>query len=275
MQAPLTAIFLIAEISGGYTLLVPLIFTSAVSYGVTRMFEKYSIYTKRIAASGELLTHEADQAVLTLMKTEGLVETDFKPVRIDATLGELVQVVAKSERNIFPVLDSRHHFQGFVVGLDDIRQDMFQTDLYDTRHVYNYMRTAPEYLTPDESMDSVMRKFEKTGAWNLPVVTQDRIYGGSGRFCVYLQLLPGGGQGGLRPGGVQRRRRNRPQRPHPGPPEPTRGPFRQHLPPGRGVPERPAVVRGVTAPLSSILGFTLADSARAQKPSSGHSTRPA
>ena len=177
MQAPLTAIFLIAEISGGYTLLVPLIFTSAVSYGVTRMFEKYSIYTKRIAASGELLTHEADQAVLTLMKTEGLVETDFKPVRIDATLGELVQVVAKSERNIFPVLDSRHHFQGFV-GLDDIRQDMFQTELYDKRHVYNYMRTAPEYLTPDESMDSVMRKFEKTGAWNLPVVTQDRIYCG-------------------------------------------------------------------------------------------------
>ena len=177
MQALLTAIFLIAEISGGYTLLVPLILTSAIAYGVTRIFEKYSIYTKRIAASGELLTHEADQAVLTLMKTEGLVETDFKPVRIDATLGELVEVVSKSDRNIFPVLDSRHHFQGYV-GLDDIRQDMFQTDLYDTRHVYNYMRTAPEYLAPDESMESVMRKFEKTGAWNLPVVTSDRIYCG-------------------------------------------------------------------------------------------------
>jgi CIC family chloride channel protein len=177
MQAPLTAIFLIAEISGGYTLLVPLILTSAIAYGVTRIFEKYSIYTKRIAASGELLTHEADQAVLTLMKTEGLVETDFKPVRIDATLGELVQVVSKSDRNIFPVLDSRHHFHGYV-GLDDIRQDMFQTELYDTRHVYNYMRTAPEYLAPDESMESVMRKFEKTGAWNLPVVTADRVYCG-------------------------------------------------------------------------------------------------
>ena len=75
------------------------------------------------------------------------------------------------------MLDSRHHFQGYV-GLDDIRQDMFQTDLYDTRHVYNYMRTAPEYLAPDESMESVMRKFEKTGAWNLPVVTSDRIYCG-------------------------------------------------------------------------------------------------
>jgi CIC family chloride channel protein len=177
MQAPLTAIFLIAEISGGYTLLVPLILTSAISYGVIRLFEKYSIYTKRIAASGELLTHDSDQAVLTLMKTGGLLETDFLPVRIDATLGELVEAVSRSERNIFPVLDGRGRFQGFV-SLDDIRQDMFQTDLYGKRHVYNYMKTAPEYIHPDEPMDSVMRKFEKTGAWNLPVVDQDRNYCG-------------------------------------------------------------------------------------------------
>lgn len=179
MQAPLTAIFLIAEISGGYTLLVPLILTSALSYGVTRLFEKYSIYTKRIAASGELLTHEADQAVLTLLKTDGLLEKDFLPVRIDATLGELVEVVARSERNIFPVLDSKDRFQGYV-SLDAIRQDMFQTHLYGKRHVYNYMRTAPEYIQPDENMDSVMRKFEKTGAWNLPVVDSER------RYCGFL-----------------------------------------------------------------------------------------
>ena len=179
MQAPLTAIFLIAEISGGYTLLVPLILTSALSYGVTRLFEKYSIYTKRIAASGELLTHEADQAVLTLLKTDGLLETDFLPVRIDATLGDLVEVVARSERNIFPVLDSKDRFQGYV-SLDAIRQDMFQTNLYRKRHVYNYMRTAPEYIQPVENMDSVMRKFEKTGAWNLPVVDEDR------RYCGFL-----------------------------------------------------------------------------------------
>ena len=179
MQAPLTAIFLIAEISGGYTLLVPLILTSAISYGVTRLFEKYSIYTKRIAASGELLTHEADQAVLTLLKTDGLLEKDFLPVRIDATLGDLVEVVARSERNIFPVLDSKDRFQGYV-SLDAIRQGMFQTHLYRKRHVYNYMRTAPEYIQPDENMDSVMRKFEKTGAWNLPVVDSER------RYCGFL-----------------------------------------------------------------------------------------
>ena len=175
MQAPLTAIFLIAEITNGYELLVPLIFTSAVSYGVTRIFEKYSIYTKRIAASGELLTHDSDQAVLTLMHARNLLEEDFATVRIDASLGELVEAVSKSERSIFPVIDSQGRFQGYV-SLARIRQDMFQPSLYQQRHVYNYMQTAPEYVYPDEPMDSVMRKFEKTGAWNLPMVDENRKY---------------------------------------------------------------------------------------------------
>ena len=192
MQAPLTAIFLIAEISSGYDLLVPLILTSAVSYGVTRLFEKYSIYTKRIAASGELLTHDSDQAVLTLMHASDLIEEDFCTVRIDATLGELVKAVEQSERNIFPVLDSKGRFQGFVT-LARIRKDMFSPELYPQKHVYNYMQTAPEYVYPDEPMDSVMRKFEKTGAWNLPMVDKDRKYLGflskSKIFNAYRQEL--------------------------------------------------------------------------------------
>ena len=177
MQAPMTAIFLIAEISGGYALFLPLIITSSISYGVMRLFEKYSIYTKRIAKSGELLTHDSDQAVLTLLRTSSLIETDFTPVRIDATLGELVEAVSASQRNIFPVLDGKKRFQGFIA-LADIRRDMFRTDLYGKNHVYNYMMSAPAYVYPDVSMDSVMRKFERTGAWNLPVVTPDRTYVG-------------------------------------------------------------------------------------------------
>ena len=192
MQAPMTAIFLIAEISGGYQLFLPLILTSAVSYGVMRIFEKYSIYTKRIAKTGELLTHDSDQAVLTLLRTSDLVEKDFTPVRIDATLGELVEAVAESRRNIFPVLDGRNRFQGFIT-LSDIRRDMFRTDLYGTAHVYNYMLSAPAYVHPDESMESVMAKFERTGAWNLPVVDGDRIYIGfvskSRIFNAYRQEL--------------------------------------------------------------------------------------
>ena len=177
MQAPMTAIFLIAEISGGYELLLPLILTSAFAYATTRIFERYSIYTKRIAQTGELLTHDSDQAVLTLLKTKELVETDFTPIRIDDNLGDLVNAVSVSHRNIFPVLDSKKRFQGYVA-LSDIRSDMFRNDLYEKAKVYNYMRSAPEYVYPDEPMESVMRKFEKTGAWNLPVVDRDRQYVG-------------------------------------------------------------------------------------------------
>ena len=175
MQAPMTAIFLIAEISGGYELFIPLIITATISFGTIRIVEKYSIYTKRIAKSGELLTHDSDQAVLTLLKISDLIETNFKTVRIDATLGEFVQVIATSRRNIFPVVDSRRHFQGYVA-LEDVRRDMFQHEMYDKMHVYNYMKSSPAYVYEDEKMDSVMKKFEKTDAWNLPVVKQDRTY---------------------------------------------------------------------------------------------------
>lgn len=175
MQAPMTAIFLIAEISGGYELFIPLIITATISFGTIRIVEKYSIYTKRIAKSGELLTHDSDQAVLTLLKISDLIETNFKTVRIDATLGEFVQVIATSRRNIFPVVDSRRHFQGYVA-LEDVRRDMFRHELYDKMHVYNYMKSSPAYVYEDEKMDSVMKKFEKTDAWNLPVVKQDRTY---------------------------------------------------------------------------------------------------
>ena len=192
MQAPMTAIFLIADMTGGYELLIPLILTSTISYAVTRAIEPYSIYTKRIAKKGELLTHDSDQAVLTLLKTGDLIEKDFLTVKIDATLGELVEVVSRSTRNIFPVIDSRGHFQGFV-SLEDIRRDMFKTDQYKTLHVYNFMRSAPAYVYIDEKMDSVMKKFEQTEAWNLPVIEQDRTYIGfvskSKIFSAYREQL--------------------------------------------------------------------------------------
>ena len=177
MQAPMTAIFLIAEITGGYELLIPLIMTATISFGTIRLFEKYSIYTKRIAHTGELLTHDSDKAVLTLLRTSDLVETDFSPVSIDATLGEFIEIISNSGRNIFPVVDSKGHFQGYVA-LEDVRKDMFMNELYDKQHVYNYMKSAPEYVYETESMESVMHKFEKTDAWNLPVIKPDKTYVG-------------------------------------------------------------------------------------------------
>ena len=192
MQAPMTAIFLIAEISGGYDLLIPLIITAAISYGISHAVDPYSIYTKRIAKRGELLTHDSDQAVLTLLNVSDFVESDFNPVLIDDTLGDFVKVISESKRNVFPVLDGKRRFQGFVV-LDDIRKDMFKSDFYDKLHVYNFMQSAPDYIYEDDSMMTVMEKFEKTEAWNLPVVSKDRTYIGfvskSKIFSAYRSRL--------------------------------------------------------------------------------------
>ena len=175
MQAPMTAIFLIAEITGGYELLIPLIVTASVSYGTIRMFERYSIYTKRIAAQGELLTHDSDQAVLTLLKTEDLVENDFTPVPYDGTLGDMVEAISRSRRNLFPVLDAEGRFQG-VVTLDDVREMMFDRSRYDSVRIYTIMKSAPAFVYQDERMESVMDKFESTQAWNLPVLDDENKY---------------------------------------------------------------------------------------------------
>ena len=192
MQAPMTAIFLIADISGGYDLFLPLILTATIAFGTTRVVEKFSIYTKRIAQKGELLTHDSDQAVLTLMKVSDVIEKDFSTVEIDAPFESLVKVVAESNRNIFPVLDSRNRFQGYV-SLADIRKYMFRPELQKTTFVYNYMKSAEEYVYEDDKMDVVMKKFEITDAWNLPVVKQDRTYIGfvskSKIFSVYRSEL--------------------------------------------------------------------------------------
>ena len=192
MQAPMTAIFLIAEITGGYELLMPLSITAAISFATIRVFEPYSIYTKRIAKSGELLTHDSDQAVLTLLKTSDLIESDFCPVHMEDNLGSLVDVVAKSKRNIFPVVDSNDKFQGFI-SLDDIRMIMFDREKYNEVFVYNIMKQPPYTVCDCEKMDSVMRKFEKSGAWNLPVVTEENKYLGfvskSKIFSSYREKL--------------------------------------------------------------------------------------
>lgn len=192
MQAPMTAIFLIAEITGGYTLLMPLIITSAVSYATIRTVEPYSIYTKRIAKRGDLLTHDSDKAVLTLLKTTSLVEKDFTVVPLKATLGDFVGYIAHSTRNIYPVVDIFNKLQG-VVYLDDVKEDMFDKSKYDKNHVYTYMKEIDIFVGVQERMDTVMKKFEASGAWNLPVLDSEGRYLGfvskSNIFSAYrLQL---------------------------------------------------------------------------------------
>ena len=152
MQAPLTAIFLIAEITGGYTLLMPLIITSAMAFATIRMYEPYSIYTKRIAKQGNLLTHDSDMAVLTLLKTDELIENDFASIGVDNTLGDLVNVIAHSKRNIFPVLDSKGMIQG-IINLNNVREIMFDKSKYSSVKVYSLMKPSPDLVKCDEHME--------------------------------------------------------------------------------------------------------------------------
>ncbi len=177
MQAPMTAIFLIAEISGGYELFLPLIIASAFSFGSIRLVEKYSIYTKRIAQSGELLTHDNDQAVLTLLKTYELVRDKYPRVKMNDSLGEFVDVISRSDAQIFAVLDSSRHLKG-IVEMDHMRKLMFETDKYDVLHVRDFMEPPPAIVFLDERMESVMEKFDRTGAWRLPVVDSNMVYAG-------------------------------------------------------------------------------------------------
>ncbi len=192
MQAPLTAIFLIAEITGGYLLLMPLIVTSVVSFATIRTFEPYSIYTKRIAKQGDLLTHDSDKSVLTLLKTVDLIETDFQTVHPEASLSDVVKVIANSKRNIIPVVDNFGILCGIIL-LDDIRDIMFKRELYEITPVTKFMKMAPENVYCDDKMEIVMNKFEKTSAWNLPVINKDGIYRGfvskSKIFSAYRDQL--------------------------------------------------------------------------------------
>lgn len=191
MQAPLTAIFLIAEITGGYVLLMPLIITSVVSFATIRRFEPYSIYTKRIANTGELLTHDSDKAVLTLLKTSELIEEDFKTVTPQNNLADVVMVISTTKRNLIPVVDNNGFLQGIIL-LNDIREIMFKKEMYGIS-VQRLMKEVPDTVYIDDKMDCVMRKFETSGAWNLPVITREGVYKGfvskSKIFSAYRDQL--------------------------------------------------------------------------------------
>jgi len=191
MHAPLTAIFLIAEITGGYTLLIPLIITSTTAYITIRGFERHSIYHVQLAERGELITHDKDKAVLTMMDWKKEIERDLITVRSSDNLGELVRTIAKSNRNIFPVVDEYNILEGVVL-LDDVREIMFNSELYKTIFVKDLMTIPPTYLDVGESIEVVMEAFTKTDAWNLPVLDKGYYVGfvsKSRLYSTYRELL--------------------------------------------------------------------------------------
>ena len=191
MHAPLTGIFLIAEITGGYGLLIPLIITSTISYITIMYFEPHSIYTKRLAKRGELITHNKDAAVLTLMNWRAEIEKDLLCVHPEDKLGDLVKTISKSKRNIFPVVDDENTLVGVVL-LDNIREIIFNREMYDNAVISELMVMPPAFISLDDTMEKVLEKFKATDAWNLPV-TKDGKYSGflskSRIFSAYRKIL--------------------------------------------------------------------------------------
>lgn len=176
MHAPLMGIFLTAELTGGYELFLPLLIVSALSYLTIKAFEPYSIYAMRLAQRGELLTHHKDKGVLTLLKIVNVIETDFHVVTVDMDLRQMVKVISQSSRNLFPVVNADGKLMGVVL-LDDIRNIMFRPDLYRRMHVDKFMSTPPALIDINSSMEEVMKTFDDTGAWNLPVVDNGKYVG--------------------------------------------------------------------------------------------------
>ena len=178
LQAPLTAIFLIAELTHGYELFVPLMITSAISFMITTRMLPHSVYTMELALRGELITHNKDQAVLTLLDINQVIENNFTPLKLQMSLGDIVRKgVIKSSRNIFPVVDNENYFMGVLL-LDDIRPIMFDTELYDKVKIEELMQSAPDMIDLEtDGIKNIMKKFQDTDAWNLPVVEKRKYRG--------------------------------------------------------------------------------------------------
>ena len=191
LHAPLTAIFLIAEITGGYKLFLPIMLTCTVSYLTIKYFETHSIYTKRLAKRGELITHHKDKAVLTLMKIRHVIENNFRCIHPDSTLGELVKVISESKRNIFPVTGNDNKLVGLIY-LDDVRKIIFDPHFYDKKQVKDFMVKPLAIINWSDTMEQVMEKFEMTKAWNLPVTDNGKYMGFISKskiFNTYREMM--------------------------------------------------------------------------------------
>jgi CIC family chloride channel protein len=191
LHAPLTGIFLIADISGGYQLFVPLMITATISYATVKSFEPHSVYTIQLARRKELMTHDKDKVVLSLMKVNKLIEKDFSPIHAETTLGELVEVITKSHRNIFPVVDEENNFQG-IVKMNDIRHIMFKPEMYDVMYVRDLMVVPDLTIQYDESMEEVARKYQYSDKYNVVVLKEGKYCGFVSRakvFSTYRRML--------------------------------------------------------------------------------------
>jgi chloride channel protein, CIC family len=176
MHAPLTGIFLIAELTGGYNLFMTLMIVATFSYLTIIIFEPHSLYAMRLAQKGELLTHHKDKAILTMLNTEDFIETDFIVLNPEMSMGKLVKSISVSRRNIFPVVNPLNGVLVGVVMVDEVRNIMFRPELYERFKVRKLMTAVPASLNPNMPMEKIMNIFEDTNVWYLPVVDDNKVY---------------------------------------------------------------------------------------------------
>lgn len=191
LHAPLTGLFLIADVTGGYELFLPLMITAAISFATAKTFVKNSVYTHQLAQRKELLTHDKDQVALTLMDVTKLIETDFSIISPDAKLGDLVNVVSKAHRNLFPVVDNQGILHG-MVKMDDIRNIIFKPDLYETVKVSDLMYMPEYFISPDDSMEDLVEIFRTSGRFNIAVIDKGKYLGFISRanaFTAYRNFV--------------------------------------------------------------------------------------
>ena len=192
MHAPLTGIFLIAELTGGYALFMPLMIVATCSYLTIKYFEPHSIYAMRLAQRGELLTHHTDKSILTLMSMDSVIQHYDQVLYPDMNLGDVAAQVSNSKNHVFPVVNKQMQFVGAVY-LDDIRHLVFRTELYRDFAVSQLMTQPEALLSVNDPMEVVVSVFDKTGAWTLPVVDEEGIFVGFIRkstvLTVYRQML--------------------------------------------------------------------------------------
>lgn len=175
MKAPMTSMFLVAELTGGFQLFLPLMLASVISFAISYYFEPFSIYTMRLAARGELLTHNKDENTMQFLDVEKLIETDFVTVQKGGKLRDIIKAVETCPRNVFPVVRPSGELYG-IITLDDIRADMFDQKKWDQEPISKYISNAPARIFLGEDARKVAKKFEESRAWNLPVVDQKNIY---------------------------------------------------------------------------------------------------
>jgi CIC family chloride channel protein len=186
IHSPLTAIFLIAEITGGYALFVPLMLVSSITYMITRYFEPFSVYTKKLASKGDLISIDKDKVVLSKMRLRNYLETDFIPLKENDTLGVLVKAIENSKRNIFPVINDERKLCGIIL-LDNVRSLIFYRELYEKTILKSLMIAPPAVIDINENMEKVLREFDEHNAWNLPVVENHRYAGFVSKSKIFTQ----------------------------------------------------------------------------------------